>query len=249
MVEKRQTGASSPRKKTPSKPKIDWVAVRESFVQGLPQGDDSRAWPTLQELADIYNVSYHAVASHSSKERWAEQRASYQSDIETAKRQSRITDIVKKAQDIDDHALRMANLGASIITRRLAEIAEDQHRASQVRKESLEAADNGGMLDLSTLLPSIDAREVDALSKAGMAFIQLGQKAVGTDVIKHQISGDQDNPVEVRHSVTNELQRDDPDRLAGFLEVLNRTVGIENILPQSLMDGDVIDGEIVDGNE
>jgi predicted transcriptional regulator len=241
-------GAKTPRKRTPKTPKIDWVSVREAYVQGVPQDDDSRIWPTQQELAETYGISHAAVSQHASKERWSEQRSEYQSNIAVAQRQARITDITKKSQDLDETALRMANLGAAIITRRLAEIAEDQHRNAQIRKDVLTQMDNGGMLDSSVLIPSIDAREVDSLSKAGIAFIQLGQKALGTDIVRHQISGDSESPVEVRHSVTAELERDNPDRLAGFLEVLDRTVGIENILQPALLQGgeDILDAELVD---
>lgn len=240
--------ATTPRKRKPKVKDTDWLSVRENYVQGVVTTDGSRVWPTHQDLADTYGVSLAAVSSHASKERWAEQRGAYQSDIETAKRQARLTDITKKSQDLDESALRMANIGTAIITRRLAEVAEDQHRLSLARKEAIAVAEAGGIMDMSVMGPSIDAREVDALSKAGMAFIQLGQKALGTDVIKHQISGDQESPLEVHHSVTEEVQRDNPDRLAGFLEVLDRTVGIENILQPALLPGgdDILDAEIMD---
>ena len=226
---------------------IDWLEVRIQFVQGVEQEDGSRTWPTITDLAKMYNLNTATMYAKSSKERWTEQRTEYQGSLELAKRQARVTDVRKKAQDLDESAYRISKLGAAIVTRRLAEIAEDQTLHAQTRKEAIDRVKAGGILDAEALASSIDARELDALSKAGMAFMQLGQKALGTDINRVEISGNPEEPIQHQHSIREELVRPDDDRLAAFLQVLDRSVGIENVLSIGSDDSeDIYDADIVE---
>ena len=97
------------------------------------------------------------------------------------------------------------------------------------------------------------------LSKAALQFQEVGQKALGTDVqrvdIHHDINADIDVDVQVT-SISAELSRDDPERLAAFLQAAKRAGLLDTMLSDqqsqdhpAIESGEVVDAEIVEATD
>lgn len=232
----------------------DWVLIRESFVMGIERDNNSREWPTYQELADAFQLPMSTVAQRGSREHWVQLKREYQSDIETAKKQLRITELAVKSVDFDESAFNMAKLGMAIVTNELVDNANKQKLRNKMREENARVRREGGFANDSDIdfIVSVDPKEIANLAASGAAFHLLGRKALGTDVQRHELSGPEGNPIAITASVTEELQKDDSERLADFLAAIDRTVGLSEAMPglaAAFGIDNVVDAELVDDEE
>lgn len=203
--------------------KYDWEAVRKTFIEGLPSDpakpDGDRTWVSQKELADRVDVPYQRIRERSSKERWTELRANYQAELARKRQQGRIKRLATEATEFDDSALNVAKIGQKLVATRLAEIARDVSRKNAIREQALRDLEAGRAIDPIDLRSAIYSKELESLAKSSQLFQEIGMRALGTDVQRHEINGQLDHGVTVEHtiSVVRELERDDPDRLGAFL--------------------------------
>lgn len=229
-----RTGAhkQKPDRKTPRKEKVngykyDWFSIKTAFVEGIKdeRNPEERVFLTLKELSDHLGVPLPRVRERSADERWFDQREQYQLRLARTRQTKRVLELSKESVDFDSASLKVAKLGMAMVTARMSEIARDVQAQQQKRDEALKLAQAGYMIDSKDLETVIDARELDTLSRAAIQWQQLGQKALGTDVQKIDINQhtqiELDVDVEVT-SISAELSRDDPERLAGFLQAAKR---------------------------
>lgn len=237
------------------KKKWDWERIREYFIMGIPEelgnGKDreARRFLNLPDTAKHWKIPLPTLQQKAAKERWYDQRRSYQHDLEGAKRSRRISELQSESVDFDSSALKTAKLGVSMVSARMAEIAQDYQERKRVRDAAIERARQGGLIDPGELATVIDGKELDTLARAASQWHALGQRALGLDVQRHEITGTDGQPIEVsaQVSVTEELERDNPDRLASFITVVQRTPGLFELLTEQ--HEDIIDGEIVEGDD
>lgn len=227
------------KRRTSGRPtKYDWEPVRVAYIEGTGT-ELERAWPGLKDLSEKYKIPYVRVRERSSQERWPEQRAAFMSTLEQARQKERSKQLAKEAVQFDASALDVAQLGIDMVTARMQEIAEHVMLVNEV-KEKIRKGELD--IDITTVKTNIKANELNQLSLAALQWHQLGQRALGTDVINANINIG--GEIEHTISVTQELMRDDPERLAGFLEAAVRT-GIISVNDDFL----VIEGEVVDESE
>lgn len=247
--------------------KYDWPVHKRQFVEGiLPEGDEptseSREFVTLKELASRVNVPYDAMRARAADERWYDLRQDYQLRLSKARQQKRIAELSKESFEFDQNTLKVAKLGMGMITARMSEIAREVQEAKTKRDEAIALMKSGYPVDdLSVLGTVIDARELNTLAGAAVSWQLLGQKALGTDITRMEIQHDIQASLDVDVNVTTiaaELGRDDPDRLAAFLQAAKRSGLLEVVMrgdedepPKELQPGDVdsdgiIEAEIVE---
>lgn len=242
--DRKHAGKSRKKKtRTPVKPnaskkgyKHDWEAVRSAYCEGIGTDEDplSRTWPSLNEVAQRFQITSSQVRDRSAREHWPEQRQAYQQQLATTRMQRRAIELSREAVEFDAKALSTAKLGMAMVTARISEIARLVQLHQGRRAMALERLQQGLPVQTEDLLSAIDSRELDTLARAGLQWHQLGQKALGEDVIRHEISGPEGGPIEMNHtSVTEALTRDDPERLAAFLQAAKQA--------HLLDDDDIID--------
>lgn len=251
------TPDDTPNKADRFKAKWDWDTIRQHFIMGIPEElgggneKEARKFVNLPETARHWKMPVQTLREKAAKERWYDQRKQYQHRLETTKRTRRISELQSESVDFDANALKTAKLGMSMVTARVAEIAQDYQERKRIRDEAIERARNGGLVDPSEVQTSIDAKELDTLSHAASQWHTLGQKALGIDVQRHEITGDNGEPIEVnaKVSVTEELNMDNPDRLADFITVIQRTPGLFEMLADQNEITDIIDAEVIDDED
>lgn len=241
--------------------KHDWPEIKRMFVEGaVPEGIDptseTREFPTLKQVAERNNVSYDTLRSRSSDERWYDQRQEYLLRIGKARQAKRIQEMGKESYDFDQNTLKVAKLGMGMVTARMSEIAREVQEAKVRRDEAIKLQQAGYPVDPHDLMTVIDARELGNLASAAVQWQLLGQKALGTDITRMEIQHDIQHDISVDVEVTTiaaELGRDDPDRLAAFLQAANRAGLLELVMnqdkEQTAIDGDpdgIVDAEIVE---
>ena len=220
--------ARTPNRRGGRKPKYDWDLIQQTFVEGVPtnpaEPDGEREWLNLRELSERMNVPYDRVREHSSKYRWSDLRLTYQAQIAQQRQRLRAKRIAKDASDFDDRSHTVGKVGMQLVGVRLSEIAQEVKDREQIRKDALRRRASGQAVDKEDLYSAVYARELSELAKAAQVFQEIGQRALGTAVERHEISGPEGGPIlSASISVTQELERDDPDRLAAFLSVAQRT--------------------------
>lgn len=205
--------------------KYDWDRVRTLFIEGVPKDvaepDGDRDWLNLKELSQRLNIPYPTLATRSSKERWPDKKLAYQTMITRERQQQRSKKLAGAATEFDDKALTVAQLGVQLVHARLGEIVVDVKDRQQLRQQALAARQQGLPIDPAHLRTAIHSTELERLGKSAQLFQEIGMKALGTDIERHQIDGSIN--VDQTVSVNEELERDDAKRLAGFVAAAQRT--------------------------
>jgi len=253
-------------RKTPVKPRIrgykyDWFEIRTAFVEGVkdPNDPEERLFLSLKDLAERMGVPVNRIRERSADERWFDLREQYQLRMAKTRQAKRVLELGKESVDFDSKSLNVAKLGIAMVTKRMSEIARDVGDQERKRDEALKLAAAGFDIDPEDLRTAIDARELDTLARAAVQWQQLGQKAMGTDVTRQEIHHDIQASIEVdveMTSISAELGRDDPERLAAFLQAAKRAGLLDTVvaedesddLPLAIESDDdsVIDAEIVE---
>ena len=236
--------------------KYDWDALRVQFIEGIDNGKDEKEFVNLKELAVRSQVPYDRVRERAAIESWYENRQGYQLRLAKQRQAKRITELSKESLDFDSSNVKLAKMGIGIVTARMGEIARDIQEQNRRREDALKLQAAGFQIDPQDLLSAIDSKELDMLARAAQQWQQVGQKALGTDVVRHEVSGQIENlDIDVHvTSITAELGRDDPERLAAFLHAAQRAglLDTEYIQISSQIqspDENIIEADVVPSNE
>ena len=239
--------------------KYDWYAVRTAFVEGIKEeGSEEATFYNLVDIAERFKIPLNRVREMSADERWFEQRSEYQIRHAKARQAKRILELSGESVDFDSKSLNLAKLGMAMVTARMSEIARDVKEQSTRREAALRQQMDGYPVDAEDLQTVIDARELSTLAAAATGWQSLGQKALGTDIQRMDIQQDIKHNIDVDVQVTSisaELGRDDPERLAGFLQAAKRAGLLDTIedgpeelpaLEQAEPEEDIEEAELVD---
>lgn len=236
--------------------KHPWEQIATDYIEGTPvdpeDPESEREYPTLKDLGTAYGIELYLVKERSRKDQWFKKRQQFQI-VEAQRRMStRKFSVLGKSIDFDDNAHKASELGMKLIQVRLGEIAYEVKAKQQLREDALQKMVSGQDYKKSDLYSAVNSREMESLAKAMSSFQEIGMKALGTDVIRHEISGIDTN-IFVDNSTTNntqnnvsiqsEMQKDDPERLASILASLQDA----NLLPgivDNMLEGETVDEEI-----
>lgn len=252
--------------KTPAKrpTRYDWDSIRTAFIEGMPVPDGGqfeRTFHTQKEIAELFDVPYQRVRERASQERWTELRHKEQIEVAAKRQKERSEKILGDALDFDEKTLKVAQVGINLITARLGEIASDVKDYRERRAEAIEKMKRGEKVEAFELYSAVNYREMESLASAAARFQEIGNKALGIDVQRHEISGPGGGPLQVDGvSVGEELLRDDPERMTAVLAAAIRAgidVGeltakqADTIDEEETGDGekDVVEGDWYEGDE
>jgi hypothetical protein len=242
--------------------KYDYERLRMMFVEGFPKDPDEpegdRDWPNLRELSERTNVPYERIRERSARERWIELRQVHQTEIAKSRRKKRVEKLANAAVEFDDKNLDLSKMGIRIVGTRMAEIVREINARAERRKIAEQRLAAGLPVEKFDLYSAIRSSELTDLAKAADIFQNIGMRALGTDVERHAIDITGDVTVEHAVSISAELERDDPDRLAAFMAAAHRAGifeqleleagGLEDpeVEGDGDEDGDIVDAEVVD---
>ena len=236
--------------------KYDWYTIKSSFVEGYQEeGREERIFLTLKDLAEKLNVPVQRLRERSADERWMEQREQYQLRLAKSRQTRRVLELTGESVEFDSTSLKLAKLGMTVVTARMSEIAREIQERQKEREEAIRLANKGFPIDPEHMRTVIDAKEISTLAAAATAWQILGQKSLGTDIqrleVQQQIDIDIDVDVEVT-TVSEELSRDDPERMAAFLHAAQRAGLLDTFLgtkSDEIIDGEEVTNELEAGTE
>lgn len=232
----------------PGNSKYDWEAVRRDFIEGIdrPNTKNEKEFPNLRELAELHQIPYERIRKKSAEERWTQKRAAAEQVYHQKRAAGRAKQIARNALDFDEKTYNAAKIGIAMVTTRLAEVASEVAIKKPLRDQAWRTLAAGGAVDKAELYSAIRADEINALANAMERLQTVGMKALGTDVQRVDISGG-DTQVNIVN-VSQEIQRDDPERLAAIIGAF----GEAGMLPDTLLDAleaEQDDDDVVDGEE
>jgi hypothetical protein len=233
-----QLSAAKARKTALSK--YDWDGARERFISAEVQ-------PSLKDLAAEMNIPYQQLRTRSSNERWPYLRAEEQRKIFKQKRATHLADMADQSIKFDKSTIDTAKLGMGLIAGRLAEIAAQFAAAQPASRAVIQKMQRGLPVSREELYSVVNYKELGELSRAGLAFQQMGRAAFGTDVQNFNFETNEGSSIEAVINVGAELGKDDPDRLAAMMAAMERANLIQLTLDgEEEEDEDIVDAEIVD---
>lgn len=236
--------------------KHPWETVATEYIEGFltdPEDPESeRRYATLKELGEIYGIGIYQMKERSKIDQWSKKRQQFQM-LEAQRRMNlRKITVLGKSLEFDDNAHKASEMGMQLVRIRLGEIAQEVKARQNLREVAMVKLATGEKFERKDLYTAVNPREMESLAKAMSAFQEIGMKALGTDVIRHEITGMDTNvyvdqsthKTQNNLSIQSEMRKDDPERLASILTSLQDA----NLLP------DVVDNilggeEIVDEGE
>jgi hypothetical protein len=231
------------------KARTNWALLQTEFIEGIvtdAKKPEDRWFPTQKELAERHGVSYQTVRARAGKERWTDRKEAHAIQTIKERQRKRTKKLAEQALTWDEKTFDTAQLGMNLVTQRLAEIAKDFATKTKLRQEALARKAAGQPVEKEDLYSAVNYREMEGLANAARTFQDIGMKALGTDVQKHEISGPDGGALEVAATlnVTQEITRDDPERVAAILASI-KDAGLLQLLGPG-MDEDIVDADIED---
>lgn len=189
--------------------RYDWPSLRAAYVEGYVTDEGERRFPSLREVAELFEVPPQRVRERSAREHWTDGRAAFQSNVEKVRQERRSSELGKEAVDLDKRALQVSKNGLQLVAARIGEIAQELQRVNALRAAGGPEAD---------FLPSaVNAGEQVQLARAASEWHALAQRALGeVPTQRVEVTGTGGGPV--RTDVRAELSADDPFRLFKFLQ-------------------------------
>lgn len=120
-----KTRKATPPKSTAARRRHNWPKIRAMYVEGIPDDDDGRFWPSLSVLADLLGPKgpdRSRIATHCSDEDWTTQRTIFQAKLARSRQEALAAHMGDVVAEVDARTLAAAAAGIQVIGHRLTEI-------------------------------------------------------------------------------------------------------------------------------
>lgn len=236
-------------RKPRTRPTYDWGPIRTEYIEGIPRdgSDLDREYPTLQDIAEKYGIHPQTVRGRAASEHWTEQKNAFSMKVTQKRQQARAKELAKNAAGFDEKSYKAAELGVNLIMTRLAEIGQEVARRKPIRDRAMERLASGQALERKEdLYSGVNYREMEGLAGALDRFQNIGMRALGTDARKVEITGPDGEPLDLTSTtinVTQEITRDDPERVAMILSAMKEAGQIPPEAFEDILDVEVVEDE------
>jgi hypothetical protein len=205
-----------------------WEEVRRRYTEGYKDPDHGFiVWPTLNEVGEHFGIPGPRVREKSSQQGWVEQRRTFQAQVEGARRSALAATRAKSAAELDGNALTAAQMGIQLCLAALGDLG----RRIELHRQAYVGNPDAPPLPVSSL-------EQQRLAAAVELWHKIGLRAIGDPDITLQVTGAGGGPIEI----TQELRRDDPDRVGAVLAVL-KLADLEGVIPGTVLAATGHDGD------
>jgi hypothetical protein len=228
----------------------DWLAAERLYVQGVTADDGTHYWPSAPKVAWMLGVPAQSIRQHCAKYKWVAKRRDFVALLKQKEAEHK-AEALAASRVHDEFEIHSAAMqGVELVTRRLKQVKAADERVTRARQAYYKLRDEGA--DIAELEATgydpfqadpIDARELQAISGALQSFHVVVQKATGGEAVRVEVTGAGGGPLEMRHSVRQELEADDVDRVARLFEVMGR---VQWGAQREIESGNVIEGEVVE---
>jgi hypothetical protein len=170
-------------------PKYNWELISSDYIEGLILPSKERIYPTLEEVANKYNIRPKTVREHAGKEHWRDKRTAFQHELEETARQLRLNKRAQEEAEFHENCLKISKGGIF----HLADHLKMQIGAYEKAKESGQLTDAYGkpVLNKKTLaLLEMASRTLERLQKTGCVALGIPDKNTA-------ISGPGGGPIKV----------------------------------------------------
>lgn len=242
-------------------PKYQWSVIRDEYVEGYlkdePKDEFDRIFPTYEELSKRHGASVSAIRQRGSTERWKNLKNQYAIELVQARQKKRSNKLANAAVTFDDNALRVGELGITLVMSRLAEIGKEMPIRQAIRDNALADLQAGHEINKDDLRSAVYHQEMMSLANAAEKFQQIGMRALGTSAdVNNNITNVQIGDTNVGNTVnvSQELVRDDKERMSevissfveagslprNFIEALETSSDIDK---KEIIDAEVVEDE------
>lgn len=233
------------------KAKHNWDLVYREYVEGVQVGEseDDRQFFNYRELSDRHSIPYPTLRERASKERWQERKNQYSMEVTVERQKARSKRLATSAAGFDDKAFKVAEAGLNLVMVRLMEVMQESAKSKSRRDEALSRLEAGLDVDPKDLRSPVYYREMNELASAAERWQNIGMKALGTDIQRHEVTGDA-GVVNIGGTVniSKEITRDDPERVAAVLTSLADAGLLPAEMIEALIgDEEIVDAEVVEG--
>lgn len=151
----------------------DWDAMRIRYVEGVadPRSEWGRVWPSMNQVADHYEMPANRVRERAARDKWLNQRTAFQQQLDADRQRARSELLAKEAVRLDGNALQAAQAGVQLVLARLSELAADQQAAQRLRAAGI------------TDGPAVDSKEMSELAGAVERWQRVGERALGVETL------------------------------------------------------------------
>jgi len=148
--------------------KFDWPAIKRDYVEGFSLESGQRDWPAYSFLERKYGTGKGTVATKGATENWPKAREEYLAAIEQARRTAIAEALGKKALEVDNECVNLAEMGLGEVRRHF----EVFHAYIKRLTASTEVESDA----LATLYPALD---LDRLGRALERFQKVARLSMG----------------------------------------------------------------------
>jgi hypothetical protein len=199
------------------KSKYDWAEARDLYM--------TQPKLSMKQISLRTGIPYTQIRNKAGKERWSAIRTREQMEVLKQNRQQFLLEMGREAISFDQTAIDASKVGMGIVTARLIEISRYISAADGVQEAVIYKLKNGIPLERGETWGMVPSRELVELATAAKLFQDIGRTALGTAVTDASFldnASGSDDGVERVVSIGDELTKDDPARLAAFIEVMDR---------------------------
>ena len=100
--------------------KYDWELVRVQYVQGKDNGSGVE-WPTLEHLAQEYDIPAATIRSRAHRENWSGQRSDFHTSLIHRIREKTLEQLSDKAAQLDVQVFSVARAALALHSKELIE--------------------------------------------------------------------------------------------------------------------------------
>lgn len=235
--------------------KYDWPAIKKDYINGYEKEDEPGViyYPNTKELSERYpDVPYGQIRNRCSKEKWEDYKQKNMRAAAIEQHKERLKKLNKQAIAFDAQAAEDASFAQGLMRKQLDNYAKlmeiDELRVIGL----IDKVMSGDDIHKDDLKPFVSPSGIESIAKAYALFNEVGRKALGIKDDEPAVHQQVNIVTQTNTTVTQELQKVDPARLAALQRILTN----ENmVLPggmRSTIKGDIVDGEvreITDGRE
>jgi DNA-binding transcriptional regulator YhcF (GntR family) len=197
-------------KAKPSNHKIDWIQLELIFVQGIEKNGVTY-FPSVEELAEEFDINIQTAYKHSSREKWFQKRDNFKQLLAEKTKQAALDKRAAEFQEFTNDVFKLARFG-------LHNISADMKKGYEADLQTITNAQkktNAG----ERLTP----HELDASTRSLERLLKIGLLIHGLPTSINAHTGPEGGAIQIE-DVTPEERQAAYERLVKKVELLGESV-------------------------
>lgn len=173
---------------------IDWNKIKHDYVAGVKGEGGGVSFPSLQELARIYQCSHESIRLKSASENWPTQRKAFQDRLYDQTLDSTLEARVSTAKELDT----LCNQTATLLLQQLYDLAVSEMEIEPVARTAIKYSRNALELQKMARIAlglSTEATKQESnvnVHASGFKALETRLKALSTEDLKRLVESDEE---------------------------------------------------------